>query len=144
MNKSAKWVGVVTRATLPVRKNPNAKAGTHSYSPLIKGDTVRVCDTAKGWYYIETDGKYGYVNSKYVRFSESVKSAKPSKTVKWIGKTSQSVTLRTSPTTVQFSYELAEPIEYTLTPQEVKTYLGQNNIWNDTGDTEVTYLSKEE
>ena len=98
MNKHAKWVGVVTRATLPVRKNPNSKSMTHSYSPLIKGDTVRVCDTAKGWYYIETDGKYGYVNAKYIKFSESVKSAKPSKTVKWIGKTSQSVTLRTSPT----------------------------------------------
>lgn len=98
MNKTAKWVGVVTRATLPVRKNPNSKSMTHSYSPLIKGDTVRVCDTSKGWYYIETDGKYGYVNAKYIKFSESVKSAKPSKTVKWIGKTSQSVTLRTSPT----------------------------------------------
>lgn len=40
---------------------------------------------------------------------------------------------------LSISYELAEPIEYTLTPQEVKTYLGQNNIWNDVGDTEVTY-----
>ena len=40
---------------------------------------------------------------------------------------------------VQLVYELAEPIEYTLTPQEVKTYLGQNNIWNDCGNTEVTY-----
>lgn len=36
-------------------------------------------------------------------------------------------------------YELAEPIEYTLTPQEVSTFLGTNNIWADTGDTEVTY-----
>ena len=40
---------------------------------------------------------------------------------------------------VQLCYELAEPIEYTLTPQEVRTFLGQNNIWNDTGNTEVTY-----
>lgn len=42
-------------------------------------------------------------------------------------------------TVVQVCAKLAEPIEYTLTPQEVKTYLGQNNIWSDTGDTEVTY-----
>ena len=34
------------------------------------------------------------------------------------------------------------PIEYTLTPQEVRTFLGQNNIWNDTGNTEVTYRAK--
>ena len=43
---------------------------------------------------------------------------------------------------VQLVYELAEPIEYTLTPQEVRTFLGQNNIWNDVGDTEVTYRAK--
>lgn len=40
---------------------------------------------------------------------------------------------------VQLCYELAEPIEYTITAHEVKTYLGQNNLWNDVGDTEVTY-----
>jgi hypothetical protein len=40
---------------------------------------------------------------------------------------------------VQLVYELATPIEYTLTGQEVRTFLGQNNIWNDTGNTEVMY-----
>ena len=42
-------------------------------------------------------------------------------------------------TNVQCVLPLAEPIEYTLTPQEVRTFLGQNNIWSDTGDTEVMY-----
>jgi hypothetical protein len=32
-----------------------------------------------------------------------------------------------------------EPIEYQLTPQEVTTLLGVNNIWADTGDVTVTY-----
>ena len=41
-------------------------------------------------------------------------------------------------------YPLATPQTIQLTPQEVRTFLGQNNIWNDTGNTEVTYLSKEE
>ena len=40
---------------------------------------------------------------------------------------------------VQLVYELATPITYTLTPQEVRTLLGINNIWADAGDTEVTY-----
>lgn len=31
-------------------------------------------------------------------------------------------------------YELAQPISYQLTPTEVKTLLGINNIWADTGD----------
>ena len=35
---------------------------------------------------------------------------------------------------------LATPIEYTLTPTEVTTLLGENNIWADTGEiTELTY-----
>lgn len=36
-------------------------------------------------------------------------------------------------------YELATPTTYHLTPQEITTLLGQNNIWSDTGDTSVTY-----
>ena len=34
---------------------------------------------------------------------------------------------------VQFTYTLATPIEVTLTPTEVKTLIGQNNIWSDAG-----------
>ncbi|MBQ6756774.1 MAG: carbohydrate binding domain-containing protein [Oscillospiraceae bacterium] len=40
---------------------------------------------------------------------------------------------------VQLVYELATPITYQLTPTEVTTLLGQNNIWADTGDVTVTY-----
>lgn len=36
-------------------------------------------------------------------------------------------------------YELATPITYQITPTEVSTLLGINNIWADTGDTEVEY-----
>lgn len=35
---------------------------------------------------------------------------------------------------VTFVYELAQPVSYQLTPTEVKTILGINNIWADTGD----------
>ena len=98
VTRTNKWEGVVTRATLPIRKNPNAKAGTHSYSPAYKGDTVWVCDTAKGWYYINIGGKYGYVSSKWIKYKASApEKRKPSKTVRWIGKTTKRVTLRTVP-----------------------------------------------
>ena len=36
-------------------------------------------------------------------------------------------------------YPLATPITIQLTPTEVKTLLGTNNVWADSGDTEVTY-----
>ena len=40
---------------------------------------------------------------------------------------------------VQLVYELATPITYHLTPTEVKSLLGTNNVWADTGDVEVEY-----
>ena len=39
----------------------------------------------------------------------------------------------------ELCYELANPIRYPLEATEIKTLLGQNNIWADTGDTEVEY-----
>ena len=41
-------------------------------------------------------------------------------------------------------FELAEPTEIQLTPQEVKSLLGQNNIWADTGNTSVEYCADTE
>ena len=40
---------------------------------------------------------------------------------------------------VQLCYELATPITIQLTPHEVKSLLGQNNIFADTGDTSAEY-----
>ena len=37
------------------------------------------------------------------------------------------------------SYTLTNPITYQLTPQEIKTLLGVNNVWSDTGNTSITY-----
>lgn len=34
---------------------------------------------------------------------------------------------------------LATPVAYQLTPQEIQTLYGENTIWNDAGDTSVTY-----
>lgn len=40
---------------------------------------------------------------------------------------------------VMFVYPLATPQTYQLTPTEVKTLLGNNNVWADTGDIDLTY-----
>lgn len=50
----------------------------------------------------------------------------------------------TSPTTgAQIVYELATPITYQLNPTMVKSLLGTNNIWADTGDVlEGSYFKK--
>lgn len=48
----------------------------------------------------------------------------------------------TTPTIgAQVVYELATPVTYQLTPQEIQTLKGANNIWADTGDVTVEYLA---
>jgi hypothetical protein len=47
--------------------------------------------------------------------------------------------LATNP--LQIVYPLATPVQYQLTPTQVKTLLGYNNIWTDSGTVEVNYLA---
>jgi len=44
-----------------------------------------------------------------------------------------------SGTPLQFTAPLKSPIEVQLTPQEIKTLLGINNIWADAGNVAITY-----
>ena len=45
--------------------------------------------------------------------------------------------------TVEFAYELAEPLEYQLTPQQLSTIIGENVISTDTNGTNtIKYLKK--
>lgn len=46
---------------------------------------------------------------------------------------------KTAVSGVQLCYELATPIEITLTAQEIYTLLGTNNIWSDAGPVDVDY-----
>lgn len=47
----------------------------------------------------------------------------------------------TSPTTgAEVVYKLANSTKVTLTPTEVTSFLGNNNIWADTGDSNVVYI----
>lgn len=46
---------------------------------------------------------------------------------------------KTAMSGVPIVYELATPITYQLTPQEITTLLGTNNIWADTGDVSTEY-----
>lgn len=40
---------------------------------------------------------------------------------------------------LELVYPLATPQTYTLTPQQIDTLLGDNNVWADSGDVEITY-----
>ena len=41
---------------------------------------------------------------------------------------------------LQIVYKIATPITYQLTPTQITTLLGQNNIWADTGNIDITYI----
>lgn len=40
---------------------------------------------------------------------------------------------------LQIVYELATPLEYDLSPQQIETLLGENNVWSDAGPITLTY-----
>ena len=42
---------------------------------------------------------------------------------------------------VMLEYELATPQTYNLTPEEINTLIGENEITSDTGDIEITYVT---
>ena len=46
----------------------------------------------------------------------------------------------TEPPTGQLCYELATPQTYTLTPQQINTLAGVNNVWADSGDCSIEYV----
>ncbi len=52
---------------------------------------------------------------------------------------STSAELETQLNGIHLVYELATPVTYQLTPTEIKTILGVNHIWADTGDIDVVY-----
>ena len=59
-----------------------------------------------------------------------------------IGSTIQQIREYFTTNPLIYIFEIPQPITYTLTPTEVKTLLGENNIWADTGNVEVEYLAK--
>lgn len=78
-NKTTKHTGKVTANKLNIRKGAGASYGTCSFSPLLKGTEVNVCDEIstgdEKWYYIQYNEKYGYVSAKYVEINKTTASS---------------------------------------------------------------------
>lgn len=59
----------------------------------------------------------------------------------WISDRDRYVAGNTPTIGAQVVYDLATPQTYQLTPQQINTLIGQNNVWNNTnGQTEVEYF----
>ena len=51
---------------------------------------------------------------------------------------SDAATFKTAMSGVQLCYELATPLTYQLTGQDIITLVGDNYIWSDSGDVTIT------
>lgn len=63
----------------------------------------------------------------------------------WIGftKNTSLADMQTESNDNEIVYELATPITIQLTPTEVRTLIGENNIYADSGDVEVEYFNED-
>lgn len=70
----------------------------------------------------------GWANKSYIVIADSTKASL------------DVASFKTAMNGVQLCYELATPTSYSLTPQEVQTLLGRNNVWSD-GTVSVEYVA---
>ena len=98
-------------------------------NPIAKDKFYAICSVYffRGAYSDLSDKQCGYVYNNHI----FVKDADYS----------DADTFKAAMSGVQLCYELATPITYQLTPQEVSTIVGLNNIWADTGDVSVEYAA---
>lgn len=60
----------------------------------------------------------------------------------WISSIDKYVAGNSPSTGAQVVYPLTTPTTIQLTPEEVRSFLGTNNLWANTGDSEVTYFAQ--
>lgn len=120
--------GVQSYGGIQVRYIPSpAKKPAESVSVQNEGLVSDKFDTSSAY----TDNPYtltGRATNAYVYFNMPIGVTLTAEARTWF---------ENNPT--QLIYELAEPITIDLTPQQLTTLLGDNNVWADTGDTTVEY-----
>ena len=88
---TVKWKGFITtgNASLAIRLEPKNTAKECSFSPLKNGTEVGVAYETNDWYLIKYDGKFGYVNKKYINKTKpennTTSKTDDIHTVKWNG-----------------------------------------------------------
>ena len=107
-----------TRLTSLSTPKQNADVLSEIYKKITQAEALG--GTATG-IFLRNDTKDFYVSDPNLANADAAKAEFPSGSV--------------------IVYELATPVEYTLTAAELTTLLGTNNIWSDTGDTSVDYCA---
>ena len=122
-------------------ENWSIYASGETYQCFTKGLTKKV-----GWKTSKTDSfvnvDYAFSNNRYGIYCDhptnnQIYFRQPNADVVTIANWKQ--WLNSNP--IQVVYELATPQTYQLTPTEVDTLLGQNNVWSDVGNVYVKYIA---
>ena len=136
--------GNVTLSTVVERTNTvRAYAVKANFDPVMKPNNTLTAQaiTNMGIYppdYVYTKDVMGFSENRnasqngiWISINKSLLSSYDSAGIKaWL-----------SANPLQVVYPVETPTTTTLTPQEVNSLLGENNIWADTGDIEVEYVS---
>lgn len=112
-----------------------------SYEPY-QGDTYSVTFSDQGTVY---GGTYDFVSGKLTATHANIASYN-GETLPgaWISDRDVYAAGTTPTTGAQVVYELATPIEYTLSTQQLTTLLGENNVWSDAGEiSKLVYRSNQ-
>lgn len=61
--------------------------------------------------------------------------------IKWVSGTLTDIQADATAGRIAICYELATPIEVTLTPKQIQTLVGENNVWSDSGNISVRNIT---
>jgi len=108
--------------------NTPSKNSCYQYVGTIMSGTSDMQNKADGTYALYYNANYPDIHNIYIKDSRYT----------------DATAFKTAMNGVQLVYELATPLTIQLTPIVVKSLLGSNNVWADTGDiTDAEYFSKE-
>lgn len=105
------------------------------YNLISSSYSFKMCNVLKHYFAYNDESPHWYRNTVlYAFFPSSLVGTTVTSVINYL----QSIK---DANPLSFWIPLAHPQTYQLTPQEVKTLLGTNNVWADTGDTSVTYAA---
>ena len=139
-------VDVVT-GVLTANRITYAFDGTESFTNYTTGIVCNK-DMPVGYSVAGSDILCSHSTTAYIRFSNSSKSRVEFKKA-YFGVTSADelktllANWNTAGTPLQYSYELATPITYQLSPTQVAVLTGTNNVWSDGGPITIVYALDE-
>lgn len=109
----------------------------NSYEPSTLGEASEtICNTYKG---VEK-ALANLLIGEYCFNSKGISSSKASIAIRNDNFTSGADFKNSLNPPLQLVYPLATPQTYQLTAQQIKSLLGENNVWADTGDVDVHYV----